>query len=91
LRSRRGIRKLRDLLGIYTRTDSNLERRFLTLAQRAGLPRPETQAEIHGHRVDFYWPELKLVVETDGLTYHPSPVSRASVSPTPRSVASRQR
>jgi very-short-patch-repair endonuclease len=25
---------------------------------------------VNGFRVDFYWPELRLVVETDGLRYH---------------------
>jgi very-short-patch-repair endonuclease len=78
LHNRRGIRTLRNLLGHYTRTDSNLERRFLSLAEQAGLPRPQTQAEVHGHRVDFYWPTLNLVVETDGLTYHRTPAQQAA-------------
>jgi very-short-patch-repair endonuclease len=78
LHSRRGIRTLRSLVSGYTRTDSNLERRFLTLANSAGLPRPQTQAELHGHRVDFYWPELGLVVETDGLAYHRTPAQQAA-------------
>jgi very-short-patch-repair endonuclease len=77
LKNRRGIRKLRSLLGDYTRTDSNLERRLLDLARQAGLPRPQTQADVHGQRVDFYWPELKLVVETDGLTYHRTAAQQA--------------
>jgi very-short-patch-repair endonuclease len=29
-----------------------------------------TQAWVSGYRVDFYWPDLGLVVETDGLRYH---------------------
>jgi very-short-patch-repair endonuclease len=78
LRNRRGIRKLRSLLTDYTRTDSNLERRFIALARQAGLPRPQTQVELHGFRVDFYWPNLKLVVETDGLTYHRTPAHQAA-------------
>lgn len=28
-------------------------------------------------RVDFYWPELGLVVETDGLRYHRTPAQQA--------------
>ena len=28
--------------------------------------------------VDFYWPELGLVVETDGLTYHRTPAQQAT-------------
>jgi very-short-patch-repair endonuclease len=27
--------------------------------------------------VDFYWPELGLVVETDGLRYHRSPAQQS--------------
>jgi very-short-patch-repair endonuclease len=77
LPGRRGIRKLRILLGTYTRTDSNLERRFLRLVDRAQLPRPETQTWLLGFRVDFFWPELGLVVETDGLTYHRTPAQQA--------------
>ena len=75
---RRGIRKLRAILGIYTRTDSNLERRFLALVDRAGLPRPITQLATHGMRVDFAWPAVGLVVETDGLTYHRTPSQQAA-------------
>jgi very-short-patch-repair endonuclease len=32
---------------------------------------------VNGFRVDFYWPELGLVVETDGLTYHRTPAQQA--------------
>lgn len=77
LRNRRGIRNLRTLLSGYTRTDSDLERRFLKLVDRAGLPRPQTQVALHGFRVDFYWPDLDLVVETDGLTYHRTAAQQA--------------
>jgi very-short-patch-repair endonuclease len=28
--------------------------------------------------VDFYWPELGLVVETDGLRYHRTPAQQAN-------------
>jgi very-short-patch-repair endonuclease len=51
-------------------TDSELERRFLRLVRRARLPDPLTQQRLNGFRVDFYWPHLRLVVETDGLRYH---------------------
>jgi very-short-patch-repair endonuclease len=61
----------------FTLTDSELERRFLPLARRAGLPRPQTQASVNGFRVDFYWPHLALVVETDGLCYHRTPAQQA--------------
>jgi very-short-patch-repair endonuclease len=29
-----------------------------------------TKAWVNGFEVDFFWPELGLVVETDGLRYH---------------------
>ncbi len=62
----------------FTLTDSQLERRFLPLARNAGLPLPETQQWVNGFKVDFYWPELGLVVETDGLTYHRTPAQQAA-------------
>jgi very-short-patch-repair endonuclease len=62
----------------FTRTDSHLERRLLRLVRQAGLPKPLTQQHVNGHRVDFYWPNLKLVVETDGLTYHRTPAQQAA-------------
>jgi len=51
-------------------TQSELEREFLRLLQRAGLPLPKTQQRLGKHRVDFYWPDLGLVVETDGGDFH---------------------
>jgi very-short-patch-repair endonuclease len=76
LHRRRGVIKLRLVLGVG-RTDSNLERRFVRLIADAGLPAPVTQQHVEGVRVDFYWPELALVVETDGLTYHRTPAQQA--------------
>jgi predicted transcriptional regulator of viral defense system len=72
LRGRAGIARLRRLLDGPTiaLTSSELERRFLPLAFAAGLPAPQTQTNLGHHRVDFIWPELGLVVETDSLRYH---------------------
>lgn len=61
----------------FTLTDSELERLFLPIALRAGLPLPLTQQRVNGFRVDFHWPELGLVVETDGLRYHRTPAQQA--------------
>ena len=47
------------------------------MAKRAGLPKPLTQHHLHGFRVDFYWPELGLVIETDGLRYHRTPAQQS--------------
>lgn len=69
---RPGLGRLRSLLDAqaFSLTDSELERRFLVIARSAGLPQPKTQAWVTGFRVDFFWPDLGLVVETDGLRYH---------------------
>jgi hypothetical protein len=66
---RPGIGVLRKTLDgrTFTLTDSGLERLFLPIARRAGLPKPETGVRLSGFKVDFYWPDLGLVVETDGL------------------------
>jgi very-short-patch-repair endonuclease len=77
LKGRQGVRKLYQVLSGHPRTDSDLERRFLRLVTAAGLPKPMTQVSLLGFRVDFYWPELGLVVETDGLTYHRTPAQQA--------------
>ena len=73
---------LRELLdrSNFSLTDSELERRFLPLAHSAGLPPPQTRRRVNGFRVDFFWPELGLVVETDGLTYHRTPVAQAGTA-----------
>jgi very-short-patch-repair endonuclease len=67
---RPGVAPIREALREFRLTDSELECRFLPLARKAGLGAPETQAHLNGFRVDFYWAELGLVVETDGLRYH---------------------
>ena len=61
----------------FTLTDSELERRFLPLARRAGLEAPLTQQRVNGFRVDFFWPRLGLVVETDGLRFHRTPLEQS--------------
>jgi very-short-patch-repair endonuclease len=76
---RPGVAIVRDVLDkrTFTFTDSDLERAFLRLVRRAGLPPPLTQVRISGFRVDFFWPDLRLVVETDGLRYHRTPAQQA--------------
>jgi very-short-patch-repair endonuclease len=74
-----GVGGLREILGRHTfrLTDSELERRFLRLIEDAGLPMPVTGMRLNGFKVDFYWPHLALVVETDGLRYHRTPAQQA--------------
>lgn len=75
---RPGVAVLRTILDrrTFLLTDSQLERRFLPIARRAGLPLPRTGQRVNGFRVDFYWPDLGLVVETDGLRYHRTPAQQ---------------
>jgi len=79
LKPRPGVAVLRQVLDrrTFTLTDSELERRFIPLAIDAGLPMPQTGCHLNGFKVDFYWPDLKLVVETDGLRYHRTPGQQA--------------
>lgn len=79
-RNRRGAARLCLILDVatFSFTRSRLEREFMPIALRAGLPRPLTCAIVNGEEVDFYWPELGLVVETDGLTYHRTPQQQAA-------------
>lgn len=72
LPGRPGLVKLRQLLdvAVHTLTTTQLERQFLPLVERSGLPQPTTQRYLGRHRVDFYWADLGLVVETDSLRYH---------------------
>jgi very-short-patch-repair endonuclease len=74
-----GVARMRRLLDrrTFRLTDSELERRFLRLVRDAGIPTPQTGLRLNGYRVDFFWPELGLVVETDGLRYHRTPAQQA--------------
>lgn len=74
-----GVAILRGILDRrgFRLTRSQLERIFLPLAAEVGLPTPLTKQIVNGFEVDFYWPELRLVVESDGLTYHRTPAEQA--------------
>jgi very-short-patch-repair endonuclease len=75
----RGVARLRTILdrATFRYTRSELERAFLPVTRRAGLSLPRTSVFVTGHEVDFHFPDLKLVVETDGLTYHRTPAEQA--------------
>jgi very-short-patch-repair endonuclease len=75
---RPGVGRLRSILDRqnFLLTDSELERRFLSLLRSAGLPEPETGRYVNGFKVDFFWPHLGLIVETDGLRYHRTPAQQ---------------
>jgi very-short-patch-repair endonuclease len=63
------LRKLLDKR-TFRLSDSDLEIFFRPIAAEAGLPFPLSKQIVNGWEVDFYWPDLGLVVETDGLRYH---------------------
>ena len=70
---RRGIKPLRALLAGYSEpavTRSEAEKLLLRVCAGAGLPRPQTNLIVAGHRVDALWPEQRLVVEVDSRTHH---------------------
>jgi very-short-patch-repair endonuclease len=74
-----GVRRLRALLDpeTFRLSDSELERLFRPLALTAGLPQPLTKVFVNGYEVDFYWPDLGLVVEADSLRYHRNAIKQA--------------
>jgi len=67
-----GVKRLAALLDkrTFRLSDDELERLFRPIAAAAGVPVELTKVWVNGVEVDFYWPKLDLVVETDGLRYH---------------------
>jgi very-short-patch-repair endonuclease len=75
----RGCRMLRQLLAeldasghspLFLR--SQAEEAGLAMVRSGDLPRPLSNARILGLEVDFLWPDLRLVMEVDGLSFHSS-------------------
>lgn len=74
-RGRPGARLLRAVIlraGGASLTRSEAESRFLELVRGTGLTRPEANVVVHGHELDFYWPDHEIAVEVDGFAYHGS-------------------
>jgi very-short-patch-repair endonuclease len=76
---RPGVGRLKRILDAQTfsRAANALERRFLAIVRDAGLPAPETQRRLGRNRVDFFWPALGFVVETDSLRHHRTAAEQA--------------
>jgi very-short-patch-repair endonuclease len=75
---RAGRTMLRSILqdetgGEFTR--SWAEQRLAWIIRRAGLPPPETNRRLLGHRPDAIWRAQRLVVEVDGIGTHGTPVA----------------
>jgi very-short-patch-repair endonuclease len=49
---------------------SDLERDFLRICRRAGLPMPEVNVKVGKWTVDFVWRAQRLAVEVDSYIYH---------------------
>ncbi|HET7484082.1 MAG TPA: DUF559 domain-containing protein [Solirubrobacterales bacterium] len=73
-RGKKGIARLRrvamevDPRAVDAR--SPLEVDFLALCREAEIPLPQVNVFVGPYLVDFFWPAQRLVVETDGYTYH---------------------
>jgi predicted transcriptional regulator of viral defense system len=78
-RRRRGVARLRlimDTLHPQTRrTRTELERRFLALCERVGLPEPQVNVWLDAPggdplQADFLWRDARLIVEADSRQFH---------------------
>jgi hypothetical protein len=77
-RGRRGVGALRALLEDHCGEvvpESILERMYLALGRHRGLPEPVAQLEIRDARgfiarVDFAYPQARVVIELDGRRFH---------------------
>jgi very-short-patch-repair endonuclease len=72
LRGRRGVAALRRVIdrATFRYSASELERAMRPLIRRAGLGEPKMGEMVNGYKVDFWWPELNFVIETDGGRFH---------------------
>jgi very-short-patch-repair endonuclease len=73
-RGRDGVRLL-DRVLVDAGGHSPIERRYLMLLRRAGLPKPNTQVimrrdGVHVARVDCTWPDTPVIVELNGHKWH---------------------
>ena len=69
----RGVPRLRRALALYRDDEfsrSELEKDFLALCDANRIPRPLVNHIVEGKEVDFFWPDQRLIVETDGRATH---------------------
>ncbi len=69
---RPGAQNVRRLCGrLESHTKSELERRFLRVCKRRGVPLPAAvNVRVAGFLVDCHYPEERIVVELDGRAFH---------------------
>jgi very-short-patch-repair endonuclease len=68
-----GAGRLRQAVAVYREpafTRSHLERLFLALVRKTGLPRPSVNTFVAGFELDMYWPRERFAVELDGYETH---------------------
>ncbi len=84
-RGRAGVSVMREILAErlldYVAPASELEARYLALSRSAGLPEPVRQLDAGDDegwvgRVDFAYPELRLLIELDGRRHHSTLLDR---------------
>lgn len=75
LRGRPGVATLRRVIdrATFRYSDSELERAMRPIIRSAGLAEPEMGVRVNGYKVDFHWPALNFVIETDGGRFHRTP------------------
>jgi very-short-patch-repair endonuclease len=62
-----GVRSAREMIALCSdRSESALESLTRLNLYDSGLPMPDQQIEIGPYRVDFLWPEQRLILEVDG-------------------------
>jgi very-short-patch-repair endonuclease len=78
-RGHKGAKPLTRALARYRPTArvlrSDVERRFLSLVEAAGLPSPATNYIVGAYELDAYWPAASTAVEIDAYETHGSRVS----------------
>jgi len=71
---RKGIKELRYQLRYWDEEMLNalsiLETKFIVVCKERGIEVPKTNQWVCGLMVDFVWPNLRIVVEVDGFTFH---------------------
>lgn len=80
LGGRPGVAPLRRVIdrATFRYSDSELERAFRPIIRKAGLSEPEMGQRVNGYKVDFWWPALNFVIETDGGRFHRTPFQQAN-------------
>ncbi len=72
---RRGVAVLQAIVGRYAhlqlhRCRSDAEALALAQLDAAGLPLPLVNVQVAGYEADLYFPDLRLVLEVDGPSFH---------------------